>query len=198
MSKNHKQSIEEKITNALQQEVTRTSTTPSKQLLQAVRQQQQSFLQGLVQYQMPLWQVAATVLLCMLGGHYIFPKVITLEKSIVQTEIQPTFICQTDTLVQIQAIEKIVHIPVPTAPKFVAQPTPENKINPLIDAIDNTALMLNPSSLVATKTSTTINNHSNSKPSNSLGRSIQEDADLMEFTIESEQFSTMPVQLKNE
>ena len=190
MSKNHKQHIEQKITNTLQSDFKVSAKVPSDTLLQAVRRNRRP----LYQRPIPLWQAVAASFLLLWFGHHWFPKTIVQEKLSVQTKIQPSLLCQTDTLIQYQTIEKIVRIPVPVKP--VEAQILSNPISPMIDAIDSTADMLNPSAIVTTNNNNRVS--TNSITSKSVGRSVQEDADLMEFIIESEQFSGISSPLKQD
>ncbi len=194
MQKKSNHPIEHKITDALQKKTTSFSAKPSEQLLNAVRAKKQTTLQKGLSIQIPLWQAVAAMLLLGFGIHYLFPKTIIQEKTLVKTEIQENYICETDTIVQIQEVKKIVSIEVPVYIQQNPMPAIPRK-EELMQSISNTSDMVNAGQNFIKTPSTAIKSNNTTKPSK--GRSIEADADLMDFIIESGQYSTLPSKLKN-
>lgn len=189
MSKKDKHPIEKRITDSLRTSQLSPNPQIQQHLRQALRAQQPSLWQKTIHYKLPLWQVAAAFLLLAGAQTFFFSNPPTTEKPIVRTEKEPYYFFQTDTIVQIQEIEKIVYKEIPV-PMVAAPPQ-----TPKIATITPAPPAIKPTQSVPSQSYAQATPMQDSPPQR--GRSIQEDAHLMEFVTKNEHSSTIFAQLKN-
>ncbi len=174
MKKEDKSPIEKRLSETLQRTHTQPSNRVKANILAHVRQQKAART-NIFNYNIPLWQVAALLLLA-LGVHYLFPNTVIEENTIVQTKIQPEYIYQTDTITQIKNIEKIVYRNVPVEViKYVEIPVPMNNNLLITNTKADTSLDI-----------VDVSSKNKKKASPTVSRNIRQDEDIMNFVVENQ------------